>query len=305
MPVLELDNVSGYMVNLSRAGTIEHAGTAVPDTTSVPIAQGWNWIGYIPQEAVGVTVALDSLDEHGFATPGDIIKSQTAFAEFLGAGWYGSLGVMEPGKGYKLKLAGAVDTTFRYPPPPYSAAQPPVVAAAGAETGAAPGAGPSATAAENAPAWFVNPHDYQYNMTVTAVLLIDDRESIDGNDIIGAFVGAECRGVARPIYVDGVRRYEAFLMAYSNEAAGEEISFKAFDADQGLVYDIEETLLCEPDAVRGTVHQPIVLNAVEGGETPEVPRAFALYQNVPNPFNPTTVIRFDLPRAVHVRLRVY
>jgi hypothetical protein len=94
-------------------------------------------------------------------------------------------------------------------------------------------------------------------------------------------------------------------MVYSNEAAGEEVSFKVFDADAGLVQDIEETLVCEPDAVRGTVHQPIVLNAVEGGETPDVPRTFALYQNVPNPFNPTTMIRFDLPRAVHVRLRVY
>ncbi|MCK4539485.1 MAG: T9SS type A sorting domain-containing protein, partial [Candidatus Krumholzibacteria bacterium] len=31
----------------------------------------------------------------------------------------------------------------------------------------------------------------------------------------------------------------------------------------------------------------------------------ALYQNVPNPFNPATVIRFDLSQATHVRLFVY
>jgi hypothetical protein len=42
-----------------------------------------------------------------------------------------------------------------------------------------------------------------------------------------------------------------------------------------------------------------------GNDTPQVPDAFALYQNVPNPFNPTTMIRFDLPRAVHVKMCVY
>jgi hypothetical protein len=44
---------------------------------------------------------------------------------------------------------------------------------------------------------------------------------------------------------------------------------------------------------------------VTGDDTPRTPAIFALYQNVPNPFNPTTTIRFDLPRAMHVKLCVY
>ncbi|MBU8920248.1 MAG: T9SS type A sorting domain-containing protein [Bacteroidales bacterium] len=35
------------------------------------------------------------------------------------------------------------------------------------------------------------------------------------------------------------------------------------------------------------------------------PNAFVLHQNVPNPFNPATTIRFDLPQAAHVSLCVY
>ncbi|MBN1885248.1 MAG: T9SS type A sorting domain-containing protein [Candidatus Krumholzibacteriota bacterium] len=42
-----------------------------------------------------------------------------------------------------------------------------------------------------------------------------------------------------------------------------------------------------------------------GGDRPPVPESCLLRQNYPNPFNPATTIRFDLPRATHVRLRVY
>ncbi len=44
---------------------------------------------------------------------------------------------------------------------------------------------------------------------------------------------------------------------------------------------------------------------VTGDDVPSAPKVFALYQNAPNPFNPTTTIRFDLPRAVHVKLCAY
>ena len=38
---------------------------------------------------------------------------------------------------------------------------------------------------------------------------------------------------------------------------------------------------------------------------PKIPTVFAMHQNFPNPFNPETTIRFDIPEAVDVELTVY
>jgi hypothetical protein len=37
----------------------------------------------------------------------------------------------------------------------------------------------------------------------------------------------------------------------------------------------------------------------------ELPKVFRLYTNYPNPFNPTTKIRFDIPNATQVSLQIY
>jgi len=44
---------------------------------------------------------------------------------------------------------------------------------------------------------------------------------------------------------------------------------------------------------------------VASQEPGEIPRAFALHQNFPNPFNPTTMIEFALPQASFVTLKIY
>jgi hypothetical protein len=41
------------------------------------------------------------------------------------------------------------------------------------------------------------------------------------------------------------------------------------------------------------------------GHGPMIPTQYALYQNYPNPFNPNTEIRFDVPEAVRVEMKVF
>ncbi len=65
--------------------------------------------------------------------------------------------------------------------------------------------------------------------------------------------------------------------------------------------DVEQLMLDTTDTLWIKVDQNVLgtLNGVK------IPTKFALYQNFPNPFNPATTIRFDLPKKSDVLIRVY
>ena len=89
--------------------------------------------------------------------------------------------------------------------------------------------------------WSVNEPDYQYDMTAYIELslggaVVDDYSNYE----VGAFVGNECRGVAK---VDSKNGYTwLYLRIWSNEASGETIELKTYDKTTGKTYRVLETI---------------------------------------------------------------
>lgn len=74
-----------------------------------------------------------------------------------------------------------------------------------------------------------------------------------------------------------------------------------------LIFAPEETLDFE-NVIFNTEAHPIKNtwgNIALESEPDMLPKEFKLYNNYPNPFNPETVIRFDLPEQAHVTVKVY
>ncbi len=154
--------------------------------------------------------------------------------------------------------------------------------------------------------WTVNPSNFEHIMTVTSQLEINGSVSGDSNDVVAAFAGNECRGVAAPINVLGQWLY--FMMVRAN-GNGELILFKVWDADLDTVIDATNQVLFTADEAYGTVDMPYVIDAINTNLTTEpaigFPTGFSLFQNYPNPFNPVTTIDYDLPWDSNVQITIY
>jgi hypothetical protein len=319
---------AGYLVYLGQSQGVAFAGTPVdPASTSISLDAGWNWIGYTPQSGQPIGDALSSVS----ASSGDVIKSQTAFAQYAdGLGWTGSLNAIEPGQGYQIRVAQGQTFSFSEPAPSVAARS--ADAASSMDDQAAP-RGPNARgeanegtpktpslrrmpAQQNASAaasasldWSVTPADYPYTQSVVARALISGEALASEDALVAAFApdgsgGETCRGVARAQQVG--EEWLFFLTVYGSTADGEELTLRLYDPATDAEVTALTTLTFVPDAVVGSVSDPFVVrDASSTSVETEVPEEFTLGAAYPNPFSQTTRLGYALPTAETVQLVLY
>lgn len=103
--------------------------------------------------------------------------------------------------------------------------------------------------------WSVEPHAYQYDMT--AYVTLSGGAQLSGYEV-AAFHDNECRGVAKLLTAsDGTQVFQ--LRIYSNEAEGEEISFRVYNTAKGKELLAAETVTFHSQAMEGTPSEPLML----------------------------------------------
>ena len=256
--ITELDLSQMYELNMT--GNIElTVSNVLADPADHPITlnlNGYTWIGYPVQQSMNVSDALADLD----AEIGDLIKSKSSMAMYMGNDWIGTLNSLEPGHGYMYKSNATTTKTFTYPSNRSGEVKANII-----------GEGNY---------WTPEMSRFANNMNMLAVVEFDGAEAMDDNIEVGAFVGDECRGSVRLMRVEETGRYMAFLTIHGE--TGELVRFRVLNNNGEC--NVNETIELHINAMVGDLKTPYVLHV--GGNS------MVLF---PNPVAKSEAFRVEMP----------
>ena len=113
------------------------------------------------------------------------------------------------------------------------------------------------------PDWDVNPNDFESSMSLIGQLILDGRNSENTNNIIAAFNGNTCVGIAHPEYIKRFDSYYVLMNIYgSSQDSTSSITFKVYDANTGVIYPsikCSEPFKYAADKIVGSMEKPAQL----------------------------------------------
>ncbi|MCX6268850.1 MAG: hypothetical protein NTW16_16110 [Bacteroidetes bacterium] len=247
----------------------------------ISLGAGYTWLGYQPQDGLPINTALSGI------TPPPVennrVLGQNSFAVYYQGQWIGSLTSMNPGKGYIIEVSNPC--TLQFPAT----------------------SGKKEMLSEEI---VVSPTDdiplanQQFSMMLIARLKLPDGIiSCNPGDVVFAYSGSECRGMAVPVTRNNGT---IFMSVGSDIQTGEKIRFKAWLSRYGMLADINETVVFRSLDKAGTMDEPLVLtlNGFKGMENHAGDEIF-IGEPFPNPFVEETAVPFKLSGTALVKLALY
>jgi hypothetical protein len=105
------------------------------------------------------------------------------------------------------------------------------------------------------PGWTVNPAEYDFNGEVNARIYFGTDLATTGT--LGAFVGSTCRGYATGAVFSLTGQTIFSVMCFSNVESGETMTFRYYNASDGVTYNVDETITFTSDMIQGTASVPL------------------------------------------------
>jgi hypothetical protein len=289
----EWDYCEGYHVYMENSDTLIISGhQVVSERTPIQLNKGWNLTGYLLDQPLPIEKALSS-----------IINTIQLVTNNAGQIYWpdndiNSIGYMVPGQGYKLFTRSAVDLNY----PSISIESPKFVEG-------------NLTTQHNG-IESIKPKRYVLDYTstgVNSILLVESEDFFVGDEVgvwsdSGILVGNGLavkgkvaitvwgRNTLLPEQITGADFQEALRLTLWSAREDREFPLKIVTIRKinGDSHDNNQ-LLFEPDAI-----------FIAGVETEkDLPQRYSLDQNFPNPFNPTTLIRYEIPKDESVTLDVF
>jgi|GEM_PF-1475903 len=276
-----LKNISasqGYLVKVDSAERFfSVTGNPFYPADGLNYRMGWNLISYYYSYGESIWYALgdmmSSIDE---------IKSMTGYFNPLGDEVTNTLYFLEPGEAYWMKLKNSVNN---YVIPSPQVVMPKKHITAGQKLMAEP-------------PWKLK--GYQQS-TVAIFSVTANRRPVSPGSVVAAFVNDECRAISEVKFNDAGTGFVTLVINGDKE---EEASFKIYDAASKSAFGTTATVHTKPGTTIPGIGE-LAFNFITGVNDPILPKTTELLNAYPNPFNPETVISWQLATSGQVTVKVY
>ncbi len=276
----EISPAQMYKMQLCSQQSLVVEGQPV-DNNPITLGAGYTWLGYLPLSGLEINAALAGLSP--LPQEDNRLIGQNAFAVYYQGQWIGSLTQLDPGKGYITELNN--QSTLTYPN--------------------AAGKNEIMPAKELiSPTSEIPLTNQQFSMMLIAQLKLPDGSiSTNPENVVYAFSGSQCRGMAIPIES---LKGNIFMSIGANVQEGERITFAAWLPEYGRLIEINEVVEFEALKKSGNMEQPVHLTLKDFSGIPgELSTGVFIGEPFPNPFNNQTEIAFRLPVTARVELILY